>query len=77
MGQHRAGMLMQHPQEDRRAILARAVVESEGVLVHAAFALGYSRRHLYRLIDQYRLWPIANRMRIKRLEREKRDRRRS
>lgn len=71
------GSLCAHPKQLRRAKLAEAVVSCEGKLLHVAFELGYHRSHIYRLIDEYRLWPVVNRIRRQRLEREARERRRS
>ena len=71
------GALCAYPPGERRAVLAASLVENEGVLRHVAWDLGYHRSHIYRLIYQYRLWAVTNRLRIKRLERQARERRRS
>ena len=68
------GSLCAHPKTKRRVILARTVLECEGKLIHVAFTLGYHRSHIYRLVDEYRLWPVVNRVRIERLQRESRER---
>ncbi len=78
MGQYRsAGILAYMEPAERRAMLARSVIDCQGVMKHVAFELGYSRRHMYRLIHQYRLWPVMNKVRIKRLEKKARERRRT
>lgn len=79
MGQYPGGggSLAPYPKNKRRAMLALSVVHCEGVLKNVAFDLGYSRRQIYRLIVEHRLWPIVNRARIKRLEDAARARRRS
>ncbi len=78
MGQHTygGGSLCAYPKSKRRAMLAQAVLECEGVLRHTAHALGYHRSHMYRLIDEYRLWPVVNKIRKRRIAREARERRR-
>ena len=68
------GSLCAHPKSERRVILARTVLECEGKLMHVAHELGYHRSHIYRLIDKHRLWPVVNRVRVERLEREARER---
>lgn len=70
------GSLCAYPKSQRRAKLAESVVECEGKLLHVAHELGYHRSHIYRLIDEFRLWPIVNKIRKQRLEREARERRR-
>ena len=70
------GSLCAHPRAIRRAKLAEVVVDCEGKLLLVAYELGYHRSHIYRLIDQHRLWPLVNRTRRQRLEREARERRR-
>lgn len=69
------GSLCAYPKNERRPILAEAVLECEGNLTHVAHDLGYHRSHIYRLIDEYRLWPVVNKLRRRRLEREARERR--
>lgn len=76
MGQFGPGFLMQHTRSERRVILADAVLQCDGKLVHTAHELGYSRSHLYRLIDEHRLWPLINKVRAERLQRERAQRRR-
>lgn len=70
------GSLCEYPYAERRAILARCVLDCDGVLMHVAHDLGYCRSHLYRLIDEHRVWPVVNRARLRRIERERRERRR-
>lgn len=62
---------MAFPKSKRREVLARALVEGEGKLVYVAHDLGYHRRYLYRLIYQYELWPVANKVRLDRIKRER------
>lgn len=50
--------------EKRRTMLAQSIVECQGVVMHAAHHLGYSRSHMYRLLDQYRVWGVVNVCRI-------------
>ncbi len=69
MGQYGRGFLTQHTPRECRAILAQAVLECDGKLVHVAHQLGYSRRHLYRLVDTHRMWPLINKVRIEREQR--------
>lgn len=56
-------------------MLAHAVVEAEGKLLVVAHDLGYHRSHIYRLIDKYRLWPVVNKVRKRRLLKEAKERR--
>lgn len=71
------GSLCVYSRRQRRVILADSVLHCEGKLIHVAHDLGYHRSHIYRLIDAYRLWPVVNKIRKRRLEREARERRRS
>ena len=71
------GSLCAYPPSERRLALATSLEEHEGNLRHTAHALGYHRSRIYQLVYQYRLWPVINRLRTKRLERKARERRRS
>jgi len=71
MGQTGSGCLVSVPRNERRAFLASFLVDADGKLVHAAHYLGYNRSHIYRLIREYKLWPLVNRLRLERMERER------
>lgn len=71
------GSLCAYPPKERRLVLAEALRECEGNVLQVAHELGYHRSHIYRLIYQYRLWAVTNRLRKQRLERQARERRRS
>lgn len=68
------GSLMAHERHLWRGIIARSVVEYEGVVEDTAWDLGYHRSHMYRLIKEYRVWPVVNRARVERLERRRKER---
>ncbi len=77
MGQwSHAGSLCAYPSDQRRLVLATVIEEYEGNICHVAHALGYNRSHIYRLIYQYRLWVVTNRMRKRRIDRARRNRKR-
>ncbi len=53
-----------------RLQVAEVIIECDGVLRHAAHDLGIHRSHIYRMVHEHRLWPVVNKVRVKRLERE-------
>ena len=71
-----SGSICAYPPEQRRLVIATVIEEQEGNMRHIAHALGYHRSHMYRLIYKYRLWPVMNKMRKRRIERKQRDRKR-
>lgn len=77
MGIWGLGSLCAYLPEHRRLVLADSIVDCEGNLSHMAYDLGYHRSHIYRLIYQYKLWAVVNRLRKRRLDRNARERRRN
>ena len=63
------GMLMEYRAEDRPRKLALLSARTEGNLDALVRLSGYSRRHLYRLIERWKLWPVVNAARVRRLTR--------
>jgi hypothetical protein len=58
-------------EEDIRRALAECLIATEGKIIFAAHQMGHGRAHFYTLIHKYRLWPLVNRVRMERLERER------
>lgn len=52
--------LSESPPEERRRILTRAIYRYGGNLRRLTHYLGYSRRHVYRLVESLHLWPVVN-----------------
>lgn len=66
----RIGVLMTHAEKDRRRVLARYIVECEGNLLKTAWRMGYNRSHMYRLVEQFEMWPLINEVRVRRTQRD-------
>jgi hypothetical protein len=49
--------------DDKRKTVAKEIVRCKGNILKAAFFIGIHRSHMYRLIDEYRLWPLINQVR--------------
>lgn len=47
--------------------VSKEVQRAEGNLRRAAARLGVSREYIYRLVDQYELWPVVNKARVERI----------
>ncbi len=63
------GLLMEYRAEDRPRVLALLFARTEGNIVALGRLTGYSRQQLYRLIDRWKLWPVVNAARLRRLTR--------
>lgn len=70
MGQGGDGCLAGMDDEEAKRVVVEYLVDCDGKLVHAAHHIGYSRSHIYRLVRRYKLWPLVNRLRLERVQRE-------
>lgn len=52
--------------KEKRLMLARTVIECDGVLSHVAHQLGYHLSHIYRLMHSLKVWPVVNQIRKER-----------
>lgn len=68
------GSLCEMSYKQKRLMMAQTVVECEGNLRLVAFHLGYHRSHVYRLVEELRMWPVINRVRRERLKKKVRKR---
>jgi hypothetical protein len=58
-----------HGVDAARARLASVIQDCEGVLIVVAHREGIHRSHIYRLVKEWRLWPVVNRARVERAKR--------
>lgn len=59
------------PIRRRRKYLAKVLWDCEGNIIKAAWYLGIGRTYMYYQIRQFRLWPVINAARIRKLKRIK------
>lgn len=61
--------------EERKAELVEQLVRADGNILLASHNMGYTRWWIYVAIKEHRLWPLVNRLRADRLERQAWERR--
>jgi transcriptional regulator of acetoin/glycerol metabolism len=55
--------MFESKKDSRKELLSEALVKNDGNIRRAAADIGYSRRHVFRLIAKYHLWPGVNELR--------------